>query len=1125
VCFIFVLALNLAFSVLADSKDSNSSFSQESVNNLTPLGYSALGSNDYYFEFLNLPSSVCEDEVLDIKLKGMVPFKPSPSNLIDCGLFDWSYAHWKIDLMEADVWPNPDDLIYRKFGYNKAYACLYIMTLMNEAWILPNIKLSDYAGGTEGDNIEIYAKIYDDGDEDNGIVLPMETSVHNVYVYRHGECQCLSGACCDLSKRPYKFKSYGSQPTDKNDYYFCSGTNSATGTSYVKLKDYYCSGKSAGSTYKIVTADICGICEYCSSGYPRCKPYSSSTSCGTRDCDYLDTPCRDYHDVKNYCDGHGNCKQSSCTDYTNKPKGTPCGSNSECDGKGKCVYCSRHDHYGCYDNDVYWYDKCGNREEKKKECGEDYCLSWTYYCDGDKKMRKRTCYSKGCASGQCYSESYVETELVEICEHGCIDIGGWNAKCKEICYKDSDCGTETRSELRCGTDGNVWATYFVPHCAHPGKEDSYCYTTEEDRIVQHCNGGCKNGKCVVACYKDSDCGTNGFVDAPFCGTDDWPFYLNSLYRKYRNYRCVNAGTINARCEYEDSYLKIGFCGRPDCTDWRDDSCYNYCDSWQDVYCKGNELWHKRTCHHRGCASGSCFDNTYMEEEKIKTCEYLCKNNACVSLPEDKVIDLLELAPNAYWHNNAGPVTWGADSESGAARYANNVVLEDNKKYVHVLYTHPKWQNGGFMHGRYRVTIKNNSVFFAKVGFLEGARCSSGAWFSISYWNGTDFVYLASLHADHDGKLNILSADLSKLSGKTIELYLNVDAGKDSYCDWAVWAEAKIIDRELLPYVLGDDVDIIGLAPVAEWYSSAGKLDWLADSPGGAARYFSGVLENNKRYARALYTHPQWKNNGHTGGRFRLKIPENASFYAKVGFSKGARCTSGATFILFYEDEEGILSPLATTHASYDGRLNRMRADLSSLGSKIVYLHLYTETDGDSYCDWANWIDAWISSSPEEEIDLLELAPDAYWHNNDGALPWDSDTMEGAASYHFDARLEDGKTYDRVLYVHPKWIKYGFTHAKYHVKIPGNSVLKAKVGLSYGAHRSGGVTFSVSYWNGSRFVYLASINAEYDGKLDEFEIDLSKLAGKTVDLYLNVDAGESPDYDWANWVEAKIVKKV
>ena len=41
--------------------------------------------------------------------------------------------------------------------------------------------------------------------------------------------------------------------------------------------------------------------------------------------------------------------------------------------------CTSHDDYSCYGNDVYWYDSCGVKEDKKEECG--------YGCTGSGQCR------------------------------------------------------------------------------------------------------------------------------------------------------------------------------------------------------------------------------------------------------------------------------------------------------------------------------------------------------------------------------------------------------------------------------------------------------------------------------------------------------------------------------------------------------------------------------------------------------------------------------------------------------------------------------------------------------------------------------------------------------------------
>ena len=51
--------------------------------------------------------------------------------------------------------------------------------------------------------------------------------------------------------------------------------------------------------------------------------------------------------------------------------------NNGCGETLNCVRaCESHASSSCYDNDVYWYDSCGDREEIKQDCGETQCPSY-----------------------------------------------------------------------------------------------------------------------------------------------------------------------------------------------------------------------------------------------------------------------------------------------------------------------------------------------------------------------------------------------------------------------------------------------------------------------------------------------------------------------------------------------------------------------------------------------------------------------------------------------------------------------------------------------------------------------------------------------------------------------------
>jgi len=493
---------------------------------------------DYYIEIVPiLPSSVCRDEEIDFIVRGVAKYSPNIEEQMKCGLGQYVGAAWTVSLMESDL--GSDDEVSWRAGVAQAYppSCDHFYFEAHFTDVVLSGEIIDDPGA-EG---EFYAKVYG---LDNK-VSEMSTPTYNIYGYVNGECDCISGACCDLRSRPYDFKASLSQPTGYTDYYFCSGENSPIGTNYVERADFYCNGVSSSSQYRDFVVDTCGICLGCSSGDPVCSPYHTTEVCGTKDCDYLDTICRNYNDVSNYCNGNGACGSSSCNSYTNAVSGTPCGQNSVCDGSGNCVsdcecsvgaccdgchyrsnsyvcnneyevgygcpygegigvpgadvykrvkqrYCSgssttcsgvisswsswslydscssdeycisnnqncnsciSHLSYFCHDGDVYWYDECGNREDKKQECGTNDCV--------------------------------YDSCLTEI-----------------RCSRNSDCGVDGFIGNSSCSSGDVYQTFRSYICNNPGTTSSYCSTIDESRKIEECEElYCLNGVCLGEIYK------------------------------------------------------------------------------------------------------------------------------------------------------------------------------------------------------------------------------------------------------------------------------------------------------------------------------------------------------------------------------------------------------------------------------------------------------------------------------------------------------------------------------------------------------------------------------------------------------------------------------------------------
>ena len=418
----------------------------------------ALGSIDFS---PSLPTKICvndkEREYIDITVRGnaLIEF----NYRWGCAFPGGDNYKLKVRILEADTLSG-DDLI-EEVSLDINHQCDSPETLyVPFSYTFQLVDLGRQFGGAEDSGtIEIYATV-EPLDKKT-----MQHSTKDINIDKDSSCQCVRGECCDLST--HKIKSSGSQPNGKEDSYSCAGSSSVLGTNYVKLEDYYCDGESYSVKSKTSVKDNCGVCSYCRvDGDTSCSFYSSSTSCGT---------------------------------------------GKHCTGGGLCVSCKSHDNYKCDGGDVYWFDECGNKEEKKEECGtsENDIVS---YCDGNNVRQYTNVVSKGCQNNKCTSvTSKKDDKLVKTCSYKCEErgntadcVGNPNVVCsaKNHCYK-----TGYQGNLFC-FEGNVNGYKIQDYnCINPGQSNSYCNYDTLRVLVESCQNGCENGECKKNATSSSQCKT------------------------------------------------------------------------------------------------------------------------------------------------------------------------------------------------------------------------------------------------------------------------------------------------------------------------------------------------------------------------------------------------------------------------------------------------------------------------------------------------------------------------------------------------------------------------------------------------------------------------------------------
>ncbi|HLO33086.1 MAG TPA: NBR1-Ig-like domain-containing protein [Anaerolineales bacterium] len=161
------------------------------------------------------------------------------------------------------------------------------------------------------------------------------------------------------------------------------------------------------------------------------------------------------------------------------------------------------------------------------------------------------------------------------------------------------------------------------------------------------------------------------------------------------------------------------------------------------------------------------------------------------------------------------------------------------------------------------------------------------------------------------------------------------------------------------------------------------------------------------------------------------------------------------------------------------------------------------------------------------FDLHSQATNAAWSNGTVTITFggpDTDA-NGFVMYRNSQKLEDGSTSPKVLETHPQWIDNGVITGLYppYTVVSGEH-FKAKIGflaLSNGSCGTGNAKFQFNYKESGTLKNLGEWTDTCDGALKNTDVDLSSIAGKTVQFQLAVLANGPAGQDWAVWVSPQV----
>ena len=171
----------------------------------------------------------------------------------------------------------------------------------------------------------------------------------------------------------------------------------------------------------------------------------------------------------------------------------------------------------------------------------------------------------------------------------------------------------------------------------------------------------------------------------------------------------------------------------------------------------------------------------------------------------------------------------------------------------------------------------------------------------------------------------------------------------------------------------------------------------------------------------------------------------------------------------------------------------------------------------------------VAAVPTTHYDFYQNASKASWRSSRGTLtfPGKNNDPRGFVTGIAQGRVTPrGLAANNILETHPAWSDNGWIEGRYPALIPKSGVhFLSTVGFLKGANGSNGAIFKV-YVHSLKDDKITRVYAKHvsPSALIPVDVDLSRWAGKSIELILRVDAAGNSDRDWAVWVAPRLDQK-
>jgi hypothetical protein len=174
-----------------------------------------------------------------------------------------------------------------------------------------------------------------------------------------------------------------------------------------------------------------------------------------------------------------------------------------------------------------------------------------------------------------------------------------------------------------------------------------------------------------------------------------------------------------------------------------------------------------------------------------------------------------------------------------------------------------------------------------------------------------------------------------------------------------------------------------------------------------------------------------------------------------------------------------------------------------------------------------WVQITVGPTGVVVYDFYARACDAQWVSGAGTLscPGSDTDNEGFILKLTTPRWENGSVEDEPgLETHPEWVDNGVISGRFPAfNVQSGDRFKAAIGCLYNGSGCS-VKFQVNYRSdGGSLQPLGEWTEVYDGSITKVDIDLSSLAGHSVEFSLAVLANGPSGQDWALWLAPRITR--